>query len=97
MGISLGDLVGRWRKVHEDESSASFPREVEFFADRTYRGTHQGPRRPDWDEASFDVVDGDHVQIETSNDRKVIYSTRLDRDELTFVAGDRRVTYRRVA
>jgi len=37
------------------------------------------------------------VQIETSNDRKVIYSTRLDHDELTFVAGDRRVTYRRLA
>jgi hypothetical protein len=95
--MKMRDLVGRWRKVDDDDSAASFPSEVEFFADRTYRGMHPRGFRSDWDEASFDVLDEDHVQIETANDRKVIYSTRLNRDELTFAVGDRRVTYRRVS
>jgi hypothetical protein len=95
--MKMRDLVGRWRKVGDEDSAAAFPREVEFFADRTYRGTHPLGFRSDWDEASFDVLDDDHVQIETANDRKVTYSTRLNRDELTFTVGNRRVTYRRVS
>jgi hypothetical protein len=96
MGVTMKDLVGRWRKVDEDESAASFPKEVEFFPDRTYRGTPQAGRRPDWDEAAFDVLDGGDVRIQTANDRNVTYETRLERDQLTFAAGNRRVTYRRV-
>ena len=96
MGVTLKDLVGRWRKVDEDESTASFPREVEFFPDGTYKGTSHADRRPDWDEAAYDVVEAGDVRMETANDRKVTYATELDRDELTFVASDRRVKYRRI-
>jgi len=95
MTVTMQELVGRWRKVEDSDTSASFPDEVEFFDDRTYRGTQRGRTRSNWDEASFDVLADGKVRIETANDRKVTYSTRLEGDELSFASENQRVTYRR--
>jgi hypothetical protein len=96
MGVSLEELVGRWRRVDDGGSPTPYPREVEFFADRTYRGTGDSSRRPVWDEASFDVLGNGSVRIRTAHDRSVTYAARRSGDLLTFAADDDRVTYRRV-
>jgi hypothetical protein len=97
MGIKTSDLVGRWRKVGDDNSTATFPAEVEFFPDGTYRATQEGPRRADWDEASFDVLEDGSVRMETANDRKVTYAAELDQDVLTLGTGNRQVRFRRMS
>ena len=95
-GVTVDELVGRWRTVDDGGSATPFPQEIEFFPDRTYRGTAEGPRRPVWDEASFDVLPDGSVRIQTASDRKVNYAARRSGDLLTFAAGDDRVTYRRM-
>jgi hypothetical protein len=94
-GVTLEELVGRWRKVDDGGSATPFPREIEFFPDRTYRGTGDGKRRPIWDEASFDVLPDGSVRIRTAHDRTVTYAARRAGGLLTLAAGDDRVTYRR--
>jgi len=81
-------LVGRW--TWDDGG------EIEFFPDRTYRGTGSGTRRPVWDEAAFDVLPDGSVSIQTAQDRRSTYSARLTGELLTLSADDDRVTYRRV-
>ena len=95
-GVTLGELVGRWRKVDDFGSTTAFPQEVEFFPDRTYRATGDGVRRPVWDEASFDVLRDGSVRIRTADDRRSTYSASLAGGLLTLSAGDDRVTYRRM-
>jgi hypothetical protein len=95
-GVTVDELVGRWRMVDDGGSATPFPPEIEFFPDRTYRGTGDGTRRPVWDEASFDVLPNGSVRIETAHDRKVTYAARRAGGLLTFAAGDDHVTYRRV-
>lgn len=96
MGISIDELVGRWRRVDDGGASTPYPQEIEFFADRTYRGTRGDTRRPVWDEASFDVLRDGSVRIRTADDRTVTYSARRAGELLTLAAGDDRVTYRRM-
>src|SRR4029453_1357047 len=83
MAVRRTELIGRWRRVGDEPAADAFPREVEFFADGTYRAAADGTRRGAWDEASFDVLDDGSVRIETANDRKVRYAADLDHDELT--------------
>jgi hypothetical protein len=96
MGFSIDELVGRWRRVDDGGSPTPYPQEIEFFADRTYRGTRGGTRRPVWDEASFDVLRDGSVRIRTADDRTVTYSAHRAGELLTLAAGDDRVTYRRM-
>ena len=95
-GVSIDELVGRWRIVDAGRSSTPYPQEVEFFPDRTYRGIGSGTRRPVWDEASFDVLHDGSVRIQTASDRRATYSASLTENLLTLAAGDDRVTYRRL-
>jgi hypothetical protein len=95
-GVNPEDLVGRWRKVDDGGSATPFPQEIEFFADRTYRGTGDGVRRPVWDEASYDVLTDGSVRIQTAHDRKVTYSASHAGARLTLAAGNDRVTYHRM-
>jgi hypothetical protein len=95
-GITLDELVGRWHKVDDGGSTTPYPEEIEFFADRTYRATGDGVRRPIWDEASFDVLPDGSVRIETAQDRRETYTASLTGELLTLSADDDRVTYRRV-
>ncbi|MGY1679337.1 hypothetical protein [Geodermatophilus sp. SYSU D01176] len=95
-GVTLGELVGRWGMVDDGGSTAPFPREIEFFPDRTYRATGDGVRRPVWDEASFDVLRDGSVRIRTADDRRETYAASLTGGLLTLSAGDDRVTFRRV-
>jgi hypothetical protein len=94
-GITLDELVGRWHKVDDGGSTTPYPEEIEFFADRTYRATGDGVRRPVWDEASFDVLPDGSVRIQTADDRRETYTASLTGELLTLSADDR-VTYRRV-
>jgi hypothetical protein len=96
MGVKVTDLIGRWRKIGDEGAGTSFPREVEFFPDGTYRATQEPARRADWDEASFDVLADGSVRMETATDRKVTYATQLDHDVLSFASGDRRARFRRM-
>jgi hypothetical protein len=96
MGVTIDELVGRWHKVHDYGSPTPYPKEIEFFPDRTYRATGDGVRRPVWDEAAFDVLRDGSVRIQTADDRRVTYSARRAGELLTFAAGDDRVTYRRM-
>lgn len=93
---AAGPLIGRWRKTGADATTSVFPDEVEFLADGTYRATHAGPGHPLWDEASFDLHGADAVSIVCSNDRRVTYALDFHDAEVTFSAGDERVTYRRM-
>jgi hypothetical protein len=95
-GVSLEELVGRWRKVDDGGSATPYPQEIEFFPDRTYRGSGGSRRQPVWDEASFDVLRDGSVRIQTADDRRLTYSARRSGDLLTFAAHDDRVTYRRM-
>lgn len=95
MGVKMSDLIGRWHKIGDESASSRFPREIEFFGDGTYRASQEGPRRADWDEASFDVLADGSVRMETATDRKVTYATELDDDVLIFTAGELRVRFRR--
>ena len=95
-GVTLGRLVGRWRRVDDGRSATPYPEEIEFFPDRTYRGTGSGARRPVWDEAAFDVLPDGSVSIQTAQDRRSTYSASLTGELLTLSADDDRVTYRRV-
>lgn len=92
----MSDLIGRWQQIGDEAGSSSFPREVEFFGDGTYRASQEGPRRADWDEASYDVLADGSVRMETATDRKVTYATELDHEVLTFAIGNSRVTFRRM-
>jgi hypothetical protein len=96
MGVTLDELVGRWRQVDDGGSTTPYPVEIEFLPDRTYRATGDGVRRPVWDEASFDVLPDGSVRIQTADDRKVTYSARRAGELLTFAAGDDHVTYKRM-
>ena len=96
MGVSLDELVGRWRLVDDGGSPTPYPQEIEFFPDRTYRGTGGGARRSVWDEASFDVLHDGSVRIQSAYDRQVTYSASLTGNLLTLAGGDDRVTYRRL-
>jgi hypothetical protein len=95
-GVTLEELVGRWGKVDDGGSTTPFPLEIEFFPDRTYRGTGDGVRRPVWDEASFDVLPDGSVRIRTAHDRSSTWSAGLTGELLTLAAHDDRVTYRRL-
>jgi hypothetical protein len=95
-GITLDDLVGRWRRTGDHDPSAPYPQELEFFLDRTYRGTSAGPRRPIWDEASFDVLPDGSLRIRAADDSSMTVAARRSGDVLTLVAGEDRVSYRRV-
>lgn len=92
-GITVDELVGRWRIVDDGGSATSYPQEIEFFPDRTFRATAEGTRRPVWDEAAFDVLPDGSVRIQTAQDRRVTYAARRSGDLLAFAAGDDSVTY----
>jgi hypothetical protein len=95
-GITAEELVGRWRRVDDGGSATPFPEEIEFFPDRTYRGTGDGLRRPVWDEAAYDVLTDGSVRIRTAQDRTVTYAARHAGGRLTLAAGEDRVTYHRM-
>ena len=94
--IALDDLVGRWHRLGDDAAPPGYPQELEFFADRTYRGTSAGPRRPIWDEASFDVLPDGSLHIRAADDRVMAVSASRSGDLLTLTVGADRVSYRRV-
>jgi hypothetical protein len=96
MTLSLRQLVGRWRKTDETPTPSPYPDVVEFFADGTYRASSER-RRSDWDEASFDVVDSDHLRVETAWDAKAMYNAELAGDRLVVDNGQHRATYTRLA
>jgi hypothetical protein len=97
IGMTLRDLVGRWRRVGEDVPSTHYPEDLEFFPDRTYRGTSTGPRRPIWDEASFDILPDGSLHMRAADDHSMTVRARRSGDVLTLTAGEDRVSYRRVA
>ena len=95
MGLSLDQLVGRWRKEDAHSGASRYPDEVEFFNDGTYRAVSTG-KRSDWDEAAFDIVDTDHLRMQTAWDRKARYRASLDGDRLTIDDGQEHLVYTRV-
>jgi hypothetical protein len=95
-GITLDDLVGRWRRTEDHDPAVAFPQELEFFPDRTYRGTSTGPRRPVWDEAAFDVLPDGSLRMRAADDRAMTVSVRHSGEVLTLTVGEDRVSYRRV-
>jgi hypothetical protein len=93
MSLLREQLVGCWRKRESSEGSR-FPDKVQFFADGTYRASSVG-RRSNWDEASFDVLTGGQLRMQTATDRKVTYRADVSQERLTVQDGQAHATYER--
>jgi hypothetical protein len=89
-------LVGRWRKVTEDDCARRYPDEIEFRETRflAQKGPDQG--FVIWDAGGYRVLGETEIQIQNATDEQVRYAFTLEDGTVTFVDDGCRFTYQRI-
>lgn len=78
-------LIGHWRKVSNDASTARYPDQLEYRADGTYRGRASIPGKfVVWDAGSFRVQAG-ALRMSTATDQVVSYRLSTSADGLCII------------
>jgi hypothetical protein len=78
-------LEGRWSKTAAQPCSETYPSQLEFLANGTYRGRKGSGEFTVWDAGSWEIVDQSQIKISTANDAVIAYRYSLGAGTLTFI------------
>jgi hypothetical protein len=90
-------LVGRWRKMSDDDCADRYPDEIEFGETRflARKGPEQGFII--WDVGGYRLLGENEVLLQIATDEQVSYALKLDDSTVTFIDDEGcRFAYRRV-